>query len=63
MEGKSVQGCVDSFIQAGMQDVTVKKYETDRHELLNETDREQIIEDIYQWIMKKVDAGEGNAKK
>ncbi len=60
---KGVQKAVDSFIQAGMQDVTVKKYETDRHELLNETDREQIIEDIYQWIMKKVDAGEGNAKK
>jgi len=52
---KGVQKAVDSFKEVGMKDVTVKKYETDRHELLNETDRDQVTEDIYSWIMQKVD--------
>lgn len=51
---KGVQRAIDSFKEVGMKDITVKKYETDRHELLNETDREQILEDIYNWLMQKV---------
>lgn len=49
-----VQRAIDSFKEVGMKDISVKKYETDRHELLNETDREQISEDIYNWLMQKV---------
>ena len=33
-----------------MQQVSMHLYEGDRHEILNETDREQVYEDLYQWI-------------
>lgn len=52
---KGVQAAVDSFKEAGMQDITVKKYETGRHELLNETEREQVTQDIYEWISWKLE--------
>ncbi|MCR4728938.1 MAG: alpha/beta hydrolase [Lachnospiraceae bacterium] len=40
----------DSFIAEGMQRVSLKIYDGDRHEILNETDKEQVYDDIYQWI-------------
>lgn len=55
---KGVQAAVDSFQEAGMQDVTVKKYETGRHELLNEPEWEQVAEDIYNWLSEKLEAME-----
>lgn len=48
--GKGVQKVYEQFRGAGIQDVTMKLYEGDRHEILNETDRELVYEDIYQWI-------------
>ena len=56
---KGVERAVDSFKAVGMQEVTVRKYNTDRHELLNETDREQVTEDIYGWLdlcLKKMES-------
>ena len=35
---------------AGMNDVTIKLYDNDRHEILNETDRQEVYEDIYAWF-------------
>jgi alpha-beta hydrolase superfamily lysophospholipase len=29
----------------------MKLYEQDRHEILNELDRAQVMQDIYDWIM------------
>ena len=40
------------FVNAGIEDVTLKLYEKDRHELLQETDREKVFEDIYTWMEK-----------
>lgn len=37
-----------------MKNITVKLYENDRHELLNEEDGEQAMEDIYQWIRREI---------
>jgi len=37
-----------------MQNVTLKLYPGDRHEILNEKDRQQVYEDIYPWIMDRV---------
>ncbi len=48
--GKGVKRAYRSFIDAGMKNVKMKLYENDRHELLNEMDREQVYEDIYQWM-------------
>ncbi|MDV9527869.1 alpha/beta hydrolase, partial [Clostridioides difficile] len=52
--GKGVQKVYEQFRGAGIQDVTMKLYEGDRHEILNETDRELVYEDIYQWIFEKI---------
>ncbi len=40
----------DSFKKAGIKDVTLKLYKGDRHEILNEIDRQQVYEDIYGWM-------------
>ena len=42
------------FVNAGIEDVTLKLYENDRHELLQETDRERVFEDIYTWMEKRL---------
>ena len=47
---KGVIRAVDSFHNVGMKNVKVKLYEGDRHEILNETDREIIYQDLYDWI-------------
>lgn len=49
--GKGVQKVFEWFKQAGMEDVTCKLYENDRHEILNETDRQQVYEDIADWLL------------
>ena len=48
--GRGVKRAYQSFLDVGMKNVKMKLYENDRHELLNEMDREQVYEDIYQWI-------------
>ncbi|MCR5279238.1 MAG: alpha/beta hydrolase [Lachnospiraceae bacterium] len=40
----------EQFKAEGMQRVSLKIYQGDRHELLNETDKETVYQDIYQWI-------------
>lgn len=60
---KGVQKAVNSFIDVGMQDVTVRKCESGRHELLNEPEREQVTEDIYGWLSRKLAALEENGEK
>lgn len=52
--GKSVEKVYDSYLEIGMQNVQIKLYEKDRHELLNETDREQVYSDIYRWILQRI---------
>lgn len=51
--GKGVERVKCRFEAVGMQDVTKIIYDTDRHEILNETDRETVYEDIYTWLKKK----------
>ncbi|MCM1144521.1 MAG: alpha/beta hydrolase [Blautia sp.] len=52
--GKGVEKVYQSYLDCGMQNVQMKLYEKDRHELLNETDRERVYEDIYRWILQRV---------
>lgn len=49
--GEGVKRAYQSFVDIGMKNVKIKLYDNDRHELLNETDRKVVYEDIYQWIM------------
>lgn len=47
--GKGVRRAYESLRAAGLQEITLKLYEGGRHELLNETNRDQVMEDIYAW--------------
>lgn len=48
--GKGVRKAYDSLMAAGMENVTLRMYEGGRHELLNETNRSEIMQDIYDWM-------------
>ena len=48
--GEAVKQVYESYKALGMEDVTLKLYKDDRHEILNETDHDQVYEDILNWI-------------
>uniref|UniRef100_UPI0040564CB0 alpha/beta fold hydrolase n=1 Tax=Agathobacter sp. TaxID=2021311 RepID=UPI0040564CB0 len=41
--------------EAGLLDITYKLYENDRHEILNETDRQMVFEDLLSWMNVRID--------
>ena len=53
--GKGIHKCVEQFKKAGMTDVSVRVYPLCRHEILNEINKEEIFEDVGQWIEKKLE--------
>ncbi len=52
--GKRVQHVYQSYKDIGMENVQIKLYPDDRHELLNEVDREVVYGDIYRWILQRI---------
>lgn len=48
--GKTVQNLFEIYRQNGMEDVRLKMYEEARHELLNETNRDEITSDVIGWM-------------
>lgn len=48
--GKGVRKIYEAYKSAGIQDVSLRLYEGDRHEILNETDRQQVYSDLYTWF-------------
>ena len=52
--GKGVKKVYQKFLQAGMKDVSCKLYKNDRHEILSETDREQVYADLLGWTQKRI---------
>lgn len=50
--GKGIPKVCEGLRRAGVRDVEMHLCETGRHELLNEPEREQIMETIYVWIQK-----------
>ncbi len=48
--GKGVKNVEKLFSDAGMQDVTVKLYPGGRHEMLNETNRDEVMADLVEWV-------------
>lgn len=52
--GVGVEKVYRKFQQAGIKDLTYKLYDNDRHEILNETDKEQVYEDLLQWLQSKL---------
>ena len=43
---------VDRYRAAGLGDVTVRVYDDGRHEILNETNRAEVIDDLLQWLLR-----------
>lgn len=50
--GKGVERAYRSLQGVGVRDLTLKLYPEDRHELMNEPDREQVMADIAEWLTK-----------
>ena len=48
--GLGVRKVCEMLKKAGMTNVRMKLYKGDRHEILNEVDREQVIQDILDWM-------------
>jgi alpha-beta hydrolase superfamily lysophospholipase len=52
---KSVLKLADAYInKAGQSDVTVEVYPDARHELFNETNKQQVFDDMISWITERV---------
>jgi len=48
--GQLVGLLAERYLDAGVNDVTLKVYEGARHEIFNETNRGQVIADVAQWV-------------
>lgn len=53
--GKGVKDVYDMYKAAGMFDLTYKLYKNDRHEILNETDKQMVFEDLLAWMNVRID--------
>ena len=53
--GKGVKDVYDMYKETGMHDLTYKLYENDRHEILNETDKQVVFEDLLAWMNVRID--------
>ena len=49
-----VHGLVQRLEQAGLSDVTLKVYEGARHEVFNETNRDEVVADLLAWLDRVV---------
>lgn len=52
--GRGVEKIYRRLLAAGMKDVTLKLYPDDRHEILNEVDRDKVMADILAWLDARV---------
>jgi alpha-beta hydrolase superfamily lysophospholipase len=49
-KGKGVEEVFKKYKEAGIQNVSCKLYEIGRHEMLNETNRDEVYDDILKWL-------------
>ncbi|MDR2177234.1 MAG: lysophospholipase [Treponema sp.] len=59
--GSSPAALVDLYRNLGIQDLEFALYPDARHECLNETNREEVTENLLAWILKHIPPGGGNA--
>lgn len=57
--GVGVRKVCEMYREAGIRDITCKLYENDRHEILNETDRQMVYRDIMDWMMARMYESDG----
>lgn len=53
--GKTINALIDIYKKNGMQDVSVKSWPLDRHELFNEDDSSDVVEKVLAWISARLD--------
>lgn len=49
--GKGVEAVYQRYLAKGAKNAKIKLYDGDRHEILNELDKETVYEDLFAWIM------------
>lgn len=52
--GKAVHKVYSAYLDAGIKDVTIKLYPDDRHEILNEPNKDQVMKDVSDWISARL---------
>lgn len=52
--GKQVKESLQSLADVGVKDLAIKLYPNDRHEILNEIDRDKVYDDLYNWLEAKI---------
>lgn len=52
--GKGVRKAYESLVEAGLVNIKLKMYKGGRHELLNETNRDEVMKDILDWAQSTV---------
>ena len=48
--GKGVEHVYNVYKKTGIKDISIRLFENDRHEILNETDRQMVYKDILTWL-------------
>lgn len=51
-EGKEVKKLYEKYKMLGIKDLSMKLYKNGRHEMLNETNRDEVYQDILHWLQK-----------
>ena len=52
--GEGVLACVDAFKRSGMRHVSLRLYPEGRHEMLNETNRQEVYTDVFAWLEQRI---------
>ena len=45
---------IEQYKELGIKDLSDKCYEGDRHELLNEPDKDVVMKDVFEWISSRL---------
>lgn len=53
--GVGVEKAYKAFCDAGLHDVTIRLYPNGRHEMLNETNNQEVYQDILNWLNEKLE--------
>ena len=52
--GKGPEEVYEKLKKSGHTDVTLKLWNNDRHEILNETDKEEVIKELLEWAKTNI---------
>lgn len=52
--GKGIKRVLKQYKKAGINDLTLKLYKGGRHEMLNETNKEEVERDVISWLNEKI---------